>query len=74
MKKILVCSSVVLLVISCPTIGSQVKQARLWEPVEWIFKNLGYSGNPFDLEVLATFTHVKSGQIIRTEMFYAGGD
>ena len=74
MKKSMICSIVVLFVISCPAMGSQVKQAKLWEPVEWIFQNPGYSGNPFDLEVLATFTHVKSGKIIKTEMFYAGGD
>ncbi|MHC4460503.1 MAG: DUF5060 domain-containing protein [Planctomycetota bacterium] len=74
MKKTLMCSSVILLVISCPAMGSQVKQGRLWEPVEWVLQNPGYTGNPFDLEALATFTHVKSGQIIKTELFYAGGD
>ena len=74
MKKTLICSSVVSLVISCTAMGSNVKQARLWEPVEWIFQNPSSSGNPFDLEVLTTFTHVRSGQIIRTELFYVGGD
>jgi hypothetical protein len=73
-KKTLVCSGVVLLVISCLTNGSHVKQAQLWEPIEWTFKNPGYSGNPFDLEALATFTHDRSGRTIRTELFYAGGD
>ena len=45
---------------------------RLWEPVEWQFRNASYSGNPFDLIAKAVFTHIETGQKIRTELFYAG--
>jgi len=49
-------------------------QVRLWEPAQWSFQNASYTGNPFDLVAKALFTHARSGEKIRTELFYAGGD
>ena len=54
--------------------ASPIKQAKLWEPVTWNFRNPSYSGNPFDLVVKASFTHTSSGQKIQTEFFYDSGD
>ncbi|MFQ6034385.1 MAG: DUF5060 domain-containing protein [Sedimentisphaerales bacterium] len=53
--------------------SAQNSQARLFEPVEWTFTNSSYRGNPFDIVAKAVFTHQQSGQKIRTELFYAGG-
>jgi hypothetical protein len=36
--------------------------------------NTSYSGNPFELEVEATFTHAGSGSSITLPGYYAGGD
>jgi hypothetical protein len=54
--------------------ASPIKQAKLWEPVTWNFRNSSYSGNPFDLVVKTSFTHTSSGQKIQTEFFYDSGD
>ena len=36
--------------------------------------NASYSGNPFELEVEATFTHTTSGTELTLPGYYAGGD
>jgi hypothetical protein len=54
--------------------ASPIKEAKLWEPVTWNFRNPSYSGNPFDLVVKASFTHTSSGRKIQTEFFYDSGN
>lgn len=50
-----------------PVLGTQ------WGPyLEWVIENSSYSDNPFDLVATATFTHVDSGEIRTTALFYAG--
>jgi hypothetical protein len=65
---------VILCFVCTPVLASSRKSARLWEPVDWTFRNQDYSGNPFDITAKATFTHSKTGQKIRTELFYDGSD
>ena len=63
-------------------IGSEAVQGNsldqtgaLWAPyLEWGLDNPGWSGNPFDLEATATFTHGEGGEVRTTKMFYDGGD
>ena len=43
-------------------------------PIDINFSNETFSGNPFDLVANVTFTHPDSGEVRRTQMFYAGGD
>jgi len=57
-----------------PVFAAPPKQAKLWEPVDWEFQNPGHKGNPFDLVAKATFTHIDTGQKIRTELFYDAAD
>jgi hypothetical protein len=57
-----------------PASASPMKEAKLWEPVTWTFRNPGCSGNPFDLVAGATFTHAPGGRKIRTELFYDSND
>jgi len=57
-----------------PVLASPSREVKLWEPTTWIFPNPSCSGNPFDLVVKATFTHVLSGKKIQTEFFYDNGD
>ena len=38
------------------------------------FTNTTYSGNPFELEIDATFTHATSGTVIKLPGYYAGND
>jgi len=54
--------------------GGEVDQTgQLWAPyVEWSFENPTYSGNPFDLMASAKFTHMASGEVHTTELFYNG--
>jgi len=54
--------------------ASPGKEAKLWEPVEWKFRNPSCSGNPFDLVAKATFTHTPTGKNIQTELFYDGNN
>lgn len=61
-------------IVCTPAFALPTRQARLWEPVTWTFRNPNCSGNPFDLVVKATFIHAPSGQTIQTEFFYDGGD
>ena len=42
--------------------------------IEWVIRNDGVRGNPFDIVATVTFTHRDSGEQRRTEMFFAGGD
>ena len=66
-------SLLVILGILCASVlASEEKSAGLWEPVDWIFRNPDYSGNPFDIIAKATFSHLPTGQKLRTELFYAG--
>jgi len=53
---------------------ADAKEAKLWQPVEWSFQNSSHAGNPYDLIAHATFTHKKSNNQIKTELFYNGGD
>ena len=64
----------ILLIGFTPALASLIKEAKLWEPVDWKFRNPSYSGNPFDLVAKATFTHTLSGRKIQTELFYHDGD
>jgi hypothetical protein len=50
-------------------LAAPVKEAKLWEPVEWKFQNPSCNGNPFDLIAKASFTHADTGRKIRTELF-----
>jgi hypothetical protein len=44
-----------------------------WVPfMAWSLENDSFEGNPFDLIATVTFVHASSGEIRRTEMFYAG--
>ncbi|MBN2595014.1 MAG: DUF5060 domain-containing protein [Sedimentisphaerales bacterium] len=63
---------VILGVLCTSVLASQIQSAKLWEPVDWTFRNPDYSGNPFDIIAKATFSHLPTGQKIRTELFYAG--
>ena len=55
--------------------GELDRAGTLWEPyVEWSLENPSWSGNPFDLEASATFTHGDSGERRTTPMFHDGGD
>lgn len=54
--------------------GELDQTGLLWAPyLEWSLENPGYQGNPFDLIAEVTFTHTESGEVRRTQMFYAGG-
>jgi hypothetical protein len=49
------------------------KFGLLWSPyVEWRFENINYSDNPFDLMASATFTHLASGEMRSTDLFFIG--
>jgi hypothetical protein len=65
---------IILGILSTSVLASEIKLARLWEPVDWTFQNTDYSGNPFDIIAKATFTHMHTGQKIRTELFYDGSN
>ena len=60
------------LLVSAP--ASAITEAKLWEPVTLSFENPSYPGNPYDLQANATFTHLPTGQQIRTGLFYDRGD
>ena len=57
-----------------PCFAAPIKEAKLWEPIDWSFENLTHAGNPFDLVAKATFTHKETGRKIQTELFYGGGN
>ena len=40
--------------------------------LEWKLEDLDHSGNPFDVQATATFTHAASGETRTTGMFYDG--
>jgi hypothetical protein len=65
---------IILRIVFAPVLASPTREAKLWEPVTWTFRNPSCTGNPFDLVVKATFTHALSGQKIQTEFFYDDGD
>ena len=65
---------IILWIVFTPVLASPAREAKLWEPVTWTFRNPSCSGNPFDLVVKATFTHAPSGRKIQTEFFYNNGD
>jgi hypothetical protein len=48
------------------------KTAAMWQHVEWSIKDVSYSGNPFDISAVVTFSHRGSGEKHNTEMFYDG--
>jgi len=45
-----------------------------WKKFEATYVNTTFSGNPFDLDVKATFVHTASGKTIVRSGFYAGSD
>jgi len=45
-----------------------------WKKFETSYVNTTFSGNPFDLDVQATFVHTASGKTIVRTGFYAGSD
>jgi len=50
--------------------GAQTKTTNLWHPyAEWTFENIGYSGNPFDIDAIA---HFSDGR--KPGLFYDGGN
>ena len=56
-------------------LGSFDQTGTMWTPyLEWGLENPEYSGNPFDLVAVVSFTHAESGETRQTEMFYAGDD
>ncbi len=65
---------IILWIVFTSVLASPTREAKLWEPVTWTFRNPSCSGNPFDLVVKATFTHAPSGQKIQTEFFYDYGN
>ncbi len=48
------------------------RKAPLWHCIEWSVENPTWSGNPFDVIADVTFTHSKTGEQRKTQMFYAG--
>lgn len=53
----------------------QNKIVTQWFPyLEWNLINPTFSGNPFDVIAWVTFTHSKSKEVLRTQMFYTGND
>jgi hypothetical protein len=55
--------------------GELNQDGTLWAPyLEWALQNPGYTGNPFDLTAWVIFEHRHSGELRRTQMFYAGDD
>ncbi|MFK7805839.1 MAG: DUF5060 domain-containing protein [Anaerolineae bacterium] len=49
-------------------------EPSLLNPLDISFNNPGWSGNPFDLIAVVTFTHQGSGTTRETEMYYNGGN
>ncbi len=49
-------------------------EAPAWQCQEWAVENPSWSGNPFDVFAVATFTHEQTGAQRTTELFYAGDD
>ncbi len=57
--------------VQAQNLGSQ--QTSLYGPwVDFDLNNSSWSGNPFDVEATATFTHMPTGQTLTHRMFYAG--
>jgi len=50
----------------------EVLLAEQYRTVAWTFDNPSFSGNPFDLESRATFTHCNTGATLTTRLFYKG--
>jgi len=66
---------IIILGILCTSVlASETKLAKLWEPVDWTFRNPDYAGNPFDIVAKVTFNHIPTGHRIQTELFYDGDD
>jgi len=58
---------------SLPAADLQNKPGTQWSPhLQWTLENPTWTGNPFDVEAIAEFTHQASGEIRRTQMFYLG--
>jgi hypothetical protein len=56
------------------TYRSTADFAGTWQRHKISIENTTYSGNPFELEVSATFTHEESGDTITMPGYYAGND
>ncbi len=67
------CACILLISVN-PAPAEQIKEAKLWQPVEWKFDNPSHAGNPFDLVAKAAFTHADTGRKVRTELFYDSGN
>ncbi len=80
--KIIRISSIIFLLIMFMTLPSSLafageydKTGTQWEPyLEWSLENPSYSGNPYDLIATVSFEHTSSGETLKTEMFYDGGN
>ena len=69
--------SVFAIVVACLcllTVRADAQQVEKWGRYVVSIDNPTYSGNPFELEVDATFTHAGSGTTITLPGYYAGGD
>ena len=40
--------------------------------VEWVFDDVDFAANPFDVVARAVFTNIETGETRTTELFYAG--
>ncbi|MEO1495415.1 MAG: Ig-like domain-containing protein, partial [Pseudomonadota bacterium] len=50
-----------------------VTDAAMFAPyAEWVIENPSVSGNPFDLDAKAIFTHTETGEVRETGLFYTG--
>lgn len=54
--------------------ASMNRESSVFEVLEWSLENPDWSGNPFDLQATATFTHHDTNRVIRTPLFYDGED
>ena len=66
--------SVLLGLLGIPVVASAQVQVGKWKRFEVSYPNSSWSGNPFDLDFRATFTHTQSGRRLTQLGFYAGSD
>lgn len=59
-------------VVAASGMAATARTAKQWEPVDWRFEKIAWSGNPFDVMARATFRHQESAEQIATELFYDG--
>jgi hypothetical protein len=75
MKTVLLALVLLALFLSAPTATTaQIGYVPLWQPIEWSATDNNYEGNPFDVIANVTFTHIESGEVRSTEMYYTGAN